>query len=117
MTSVLRATGYEVHASVRVDPADPVFAGHYPGFPVLPGLFVFDHVDHAVRAETGAQLVALDRAKFVRPVRPGDDLRIEATLTPADDGQMLCVATVFTASGVVAEFRSRYRARRSGGES
>jgi 3-hydroxyacyl-[acyl-carrier-protein] dehydratase len=86
--------------TVLVDPVDPVFAGHYPGCPVLPGLYVLDHVDQAVPG----RMIALDRAKFLRPVRPGDELRIDATLS--DDGT--CEATVHTAAGPVAEFRLRY---------
>jgi 3-hydroxyacyl-[acyl-carrier-protein] dehydratase len=109
-------TGQVVRACVHIDPSDPLFAGHYPGFPILPGLYVVDHVDDAVSAETGLYLAALDRAKFVAPVRPGDDLRIEAILT-GNGEDVLCAATVFTDSGVVAELRLRYQATRPGGES
>jgi 3-hydroxyacyl-[acyl-carrier-protein] dehydratase len=97
-----------VTASVQVDPDDPVFDGHYPGFPVLPGVYVIEHVHQAVLAEAGRmRLVALERAKFVRPVRPDDELRIEARLT-ADGDQVQCAATVFTGAGPAAEFRLRY---------
>jgi 3-hydroxyacyl-[acyl-carrier-protein] dehydratase len=92
---------HDVRKTVLVDPADPVFAGHYPGCPVLPGLYLLDHVDQAVAA---GRIVQLDRAKFLRPVRPGDELRINATLSA--DGT--CVATVHTKSGQVAEFRLTY---------
>ncbi|GAB3892785.1 hypothetical protein GCM10029964_068240 [Kibdelosporangium lantanae] len=87
-----------------MDPADPVFAGHYPGCPVLPGLYLLDHVDQAVPA---SKIVQLDRAKFVRPVRPGDELVIDITL----DAGGLCQASVHTKSGLVAEFRLRYEVR------
>ncbi|MFI9008447.1 hypothetical protein ACIGNX_14575 [Actinosynnema sp. NPDC053489] len=89
--------------TVHVDPADPVFAGHYPGFPILPGLFVLDHVRAAL---PGRRVVALDRAKFVRPVFPGDTLTVETTLTDQED-HVRCAATVSTGAGVVAEFRLR----------
>jgi 3-hydroxyacyl-[acyl-carrier-protein] dehydratase len=98
---VASSAGRQAVGTVRVDPADPVFAGHYPGCPVLPGLYVLDHVDQVVAA---GRVVALDRAKFLRPVRPGDELRINATI--GADGT--CVATVHTKSGQVAEFRLRY---------
>lgn len=96
---------HAVSATVHVDPADPVFAGHYPGFPVLPGLYVVEHVHQAVLASlAGIRLAALEKAKFHKPVRPGDRLRIQATVT--DD--LHCAATVSSSAGVVAEVRLRY---------
>lgn len=95
-------------STVLVDPADPVFAGHYPGFPILPGLFVVGHVDAAVRAELpGLRPAALERAKFLRPVFPGDELVIETALTQEED-RVRCAATVSTAAGAVAEIRLSY---------
>ncbi|MEV0677501.1 hypothetical protein AB0I60_13365 [Actinosynnema sp. NPDC050436] len=96
-----------VSALVHVDPADPVFAGHYPGFPILPGLFVVEHVRAALREHVpGMRVVALDRAKFLRPVFPGDDLAIEVVLTREED-RVRCAATASTAAGPVAEFKLR----------
>jgi 3-hydroxyacyl-[acyl-carrier-protein] dehydratase len=103
------ATGLSARASI--DPADPVFAGHYRGFPLLPGLFLVEYVNAAVRAATaaaGIRLVAVERAKFHRPVLPGDELAIEGALA-ADDGGLRCVATVSTVAGPVADMRLRYR--------
>jgi 3-hydroxyacyl-[acyl-carrier-protein] dehydratase len=109
MTSVAEAA-VVVTGTVHVDPDDPVFAGHYPGFPILPGLFVVEHVHAVVRASTalaGLRPTALPRAKFTSPVFPGDDLTVEATLTRGEDG-VRCFASVSTASGPVAEIRLRY---------
>lgn len=103
MTSAAGQSGRTVSATVLVDPADPVFTGHYPGWPILPGLYVLDHVDQVVAA-TDLRMTAVDRARFLRPVRPGDQLRIVADL----GGDGVCVATVETAAGPVAKFRLRY---------
>jgi 3-hydroxyacyl-[acyl-carrier-protein] dehydratase len=100
-----------VSRTVHVDPADPVFAGHYPGFPILPGLFLVDYVHETVA--DGLRAVALDSVRFLQPVFPGDELRIDATLTDRDD-QLCCAATISSRSGVVAEVRLRYPARLGG---
>jgi 3-hydroxyacyl-[acyl-carrier-protein] dehydratase len=98
---------------VQVDPADPVFAGHYPGFPILPGLFVVEHVHAAVRAQVpGLRVTSLQRAKFLRPVFPGDSLTIDTSLTPDGDGVRVS-AVVSSGAGPVAEIKLRY----SGGAS
>jgi beta-hydroxyacyl-ACP dehydratase FabZ len=66
---------------------EPFFLGHFPDFPVMPGVLVIE----AMAQTAGVQvlstiedrhnklvfLVAVDNARFRRPVRPGDQLRIE----------------------------------------
>ncbi|HZN18863.1 MAG TPA: hypothetical protein VFB84_11915 [Micromonosporaceae bacterium] len=44
------APGDPVLAVVRVDPAEPVFAGHYPGFPIFPGVCVVECVHRTALA-------------------------------------------------------------------
>jgi 3-hydroxyacyl-[acyl-carrier-protein] dehydratase len=63
------------------------FAGHFPGFPVMPGVLIVEAM-----AQAGAALImtelpdrekklilfsGIERAKFRKPVLPGDQLRIE----------------------------------------
>jgi 3-hydroxymyristoyl/3-hydroxydecanoyl-(acyl carrier protein) dehydratase len=55
----------------------PVFAGHFPGAPLVPGALLLSLVLEAVRADgETASLVGpqprLAMAKFLHPVRPGD---------------------------------------------
>ena len=66
---------------------EPFFLGHFPDFPVMPGVLVIE----AMAQTAGVQvlstipdrhnklvfLVSVDGARFRRPVRPGDQLRIE----------------------------------------
>ena len=62
---------------------DPVFAGHFPGRPILPGVFQLE------LARVAAELVlqcALDvreirKAKFQRPILPGETVRVELKLS------------------------------------
>ena len=63
--------------SIAVD--HPAFAGHFPGFPVLPGAALLDealkHIVLAHRLDLSRwQLAAV---KFLEPVRPGDRLTLE----------------------------------------
>ncbi len=68
---------------------EPYFQGHFPGAPVMPGVMQLEAM-----AQTGGILLmriggiahiipyfmAIDRAKFRRVVRPGDQMRIEAEI-------------------------------------
>lgn len=106
-----------------VDPDSPLLAGHYPRFPILPGLLLTDCVHaliSATRFSAGRRLAVVNRARFTRPVLPDDVLTISATLTAetgalTDGDTLRCSATVSTQLGKAASIRLRYD-RRSPGE-
>lgn len=68
---------------------EPFFPGHFPGQPVMPGVLIIEAL-----AQTGAvallctadslgkiaYFAGIDKCRFRRPVVPGDQLRLEATL-------------------------------------
>lgn len=69
---------------------EPYFAGHFPERPVMPGVLIIEamaqtaavFVVHTLGAEAEGKLVyfmSVDRARFRKPVEPGDQLRVEVT--------------------------------------
>ncbi len=65
---------------------EPFFAGHFPEFPVMPGVLIIEAMAQVagvlVLKDLGDRqkvvfLASIDQAKFRRPVVPGDQLRIE----------------------------------------
>ncbi len=110
MIELLEHDGAQFSASASADADNPVFEGHYPGFPILPGLFLVEYAHETVRAVLGEPdlwPVAVDRVRFLRPVYPGDELRIEGKLTE-DGGTTLGQVTVHVLGKPVAEIRLRY---------
>ncbi|MDQ2766454.1 MAG: UDP-3-O-acyl-N-acetylglucosamine deacetylase [Gemmatimonadota bacterium] len=69
---------------------EPFFQGHFPGHPVMPGVLIVESMAQVgglmmlANASEAEQLImyftSLDNVKFRRPVKPGDQLRIEVDM-------------------------------------
>jgi 3-hydroxymyristoyl/3-hydroxydecanoyl-(acyl carrier protein) dehydratase len=55
----------------------PVFAGHFPGHPIVPGVLLLAWAQSAIEAQLGRQVQALAEAKFHSPATPNDVLELE----------------------------------------
>jgi 3-hydroxyacyl-[acyl-carrier-protein] dehydratase len=100
---------------------EPHFAGHFPEFPIMPGVLIIEAIAQAgaallltefSAAERASKLMvftSIDDARFRRPVVPGDQLRIEVTVlnwrsnavkmrgVATVDGKLACEATAMCA--------------------
>lgn len=92
---------------------EPFFQGHFPGVPVMPGVLIIESM-----AQVGGCLVfkalperetklvffmGIEKARFRRPVRPGDQLRIEMIITRAKSRVGKLQGKAYVDDQVVAE--------------
>jgi 3-hydroxyacyl-[acyl-carrier-protein] dehydratase len=88
---IVEAKGDESGVGIKnVTMNEPHFMGHFPGRPVMPGVLVIEAMAQTAGAlcaanqdlKTGSNqvlLMTIDKAKFRKPVVPGDQLRLHMT--------------------------------------
>ncbi len=90
---------------------EPFFQGHFPEFPVMPGVLVIEAMAQVggvlVLQGLGSQkavfLASIDSAKFRKPVVPGDQLRIEMKVIKRKSFVVKMAGTATVDGAVVAE--------------
>ncbi len=84
--------GQRIHAVKNVTINEPFFPGHFPHRPVMPGVMILEALAQAAGIlafktagvvpddKSRFYFVGIDGARFRRPVEPGDQLVLKATL-------------------------------------
>ncbi|MFZ1083335.1 MAG: 3-hydroxyacyl-ACP dehydratase FabZ [Terracidiphilus sp.] len=101
--------GVRCVAGLLVDGTNPLFAGHFPARPILPGVLIIEAMAQTAAVMLGAEvpaeaavgglLAAVNRFKFFRPVLPGMQMRIETRmLTRA--GRLACIEGTVSVDGL-----------------
>ncbi len=116
-----RVTCIELHKRIEgyknVSFNEPFFQGHFPGHPVMPGLLIVEAMaqlsgvlafhSHGNKPADGSMyyLAGTDRARFKRPVVPGDrlDMATEILADRRDTMKFACTARVDGALACSAE--------------
>jgi 3-hydroxyacyl-[acyl-carrier-protein] dehydratase len=90
---------------------EPFFQGHFPGHPIMPGVLIIEAM-----AQTGGVLIfskeankgkiplfaAIDKARFKKPVRPGDQLIIKVEILKMLRGVAKAKAEAYVDGNLVA---------------
>jgi 3-hydroxyacyl-[acyl-carrier-protein] dehydratase len=86
----------------RFPATDPVFAGHFPNQPLVPGVFQLEMARLGAEWLTGEQLGVreISKAKFLRPVIPAELVRMNLRLSEAD--RAIGVRATFSVGGQAA---------------
>jgi len=108
-------------ARFTVRDTETVLPGHYPGFPIFPGVCLVEcaHLGAVATAPGGAkdsELAAVESTRFTGPVFPGDRVDIAMGWKQTAAGDWQCRAKLTTQRGDAATVRLRYRPRTTGTE-
>ena len=109
--------GVSITAELDVDPKLPLFAGHFPGHPVLPGVIIMEALAQAAsfcalvgRDEPGVLgfFAGIDKAKFRNQVQPGDTLTLKATITRNSSRMVVADVEALVGDKVAATATQKY---------
>ncbi len=107
--------GKRIRAIKNVSIIEPIFLGHFPNRPVMPGVLMLEALAQAAALlsfETlGIELdedsvyyfAGIDGARFKRPVEPGDQLILDVTLERAKAGIFKFGGKAFVGEELAAE--------------
>lgn len=110
--------GQRIHAIKNVSVNEPFFPGHFPEYPVFPGVLIMEALAQAAAILTFASaseeetkqaaddlylFAGIDNARFKRPVMPGDRLELFAEMTANKRGIYKYKAVAKVDGQVVAE--------------
>jgi 3-hydroxyacyl-[acyl-carrier-protein] dehydratase len=90
--------GYQSGVGIKnVTMNEPLFQGHFPGLPIMPGVTIVEAMAQTAAVMVGTALemadkemkvyfMSIDKCKFRRKVVPGDQLRMNVTTTRGKPG-------------------------------
>ncbi|MCR8547306.1 3-hydroxyacyl-ACP dehydratase FabZ [Salipiger sp. P9] len=88
---VVEIDGYQSAVGIKnVTMNEPHFQGHFPGLPIMPGVTIIEAMAQTSAVMVGVAMdladkdlkvyfMAIDKCKFRRMVKPGDQLRMKLT--------------------------------------
>lgn len=109
----LSEAGDKISAQIFLNKEDPVFEGHFPGNPILPGVCTVQIVRELLEHALGKKLMLIRAGNikylgFISPVTT-PEIQLELVVKNASTGLINCSATVFTRANTLCSFRGEMR--------
>ncbi len=92
---------------------EPFFQGHFPGHPIMPGVLIIEAMAQVgglyalladdIGDDKVTYFVGIDKARFRKPVVPGDVLRMELELHSSRRGIYMFAGKAYVGTALVAQ--------------
>jgi 3-hydroxyacyl-[acyl-carrier-protein] dehydratase len=106
------ATQLKYHAVVSLNASHPIYGGHFPGNPVVPGVCQVQMVKELVEKAVNRVLTLFesDNIKFLSMINPQLNplLEFDILIKPVGDQQFSATATIGSGSSVFLKFKGKF---------
>lgn len=101
-----------LNVSVHIDKSHRVFEGHFPDFPILPGVYLIQMVKDSLNTflPYNYRMKTASTVKYLKPVEPGKDhkLRLEIILTQGEESLLVSASTFMEDETVNFKFKGEF---------
>lgn len=105
-------TESQLNISVQIDEKHRVFEGHFPDFPILPGVYLIQMVKDSLNTflSDNFWMKTASSVKYLKPVEPGKNksLRLEITLTETEDSLLVSASSFLEDETVNFKFKGEF---------
>lgn len=108
----LQAEGDMIKATVHLDAAHPIFKGHFPDQPVLPGVCMMQMVKEAIEAYLGkpTRLLKAGELKFLAIIDPGQTPLVQMEVKiKQEDEQIRAEARLLDGANVLFKLKGIFK--------
>jgi 3-hydroxyacyl-[acyl-carrier-protein] dehydratase len=100
--------GLQAEARKQFGGEEPFFQGHFPGNPIVPGVLLAEAMAQTAGIAIGAPgktflLTAIRAMKFLRPIRPREEIHFRAKRVGETGGLVQCAVEARVEGELVAE--------------
>ncbi|MFO7614935.1 MAG: hypothetical protein R6W71_09880 [Bacteroidales bacterium] len=105
----LKKEGSTITATITLDPGHPVFAGHFPGQPVVPGVFLVEIIASVISQLTGKEMTVKEIAniKFLQMIDPAVDavLLLDGSIVEEENNSLKVSGRIYYEDVDFAKFK------------
>lgn len=95
--NTLESVDDTIHASLKINRRHPIFDGHFPEVPVVPGVCMIQMMKEVIEHHDKAtyNLIEGDNIKFLSVLNPDDHMEVDATIFMEKNNNLSITATLF----------------------
>ena len=107
--NTIKTSGNKIKAQIEINPSHPIFHGHFPAHPLVPGVCMMQMIKEIAESVIGqkTRLVKSDHLKFLSVIDPRVNSSIQADLSYTIDegGEINIVASLLNAEVIFLKFK------------
>ncbi len=114
ITNITKQSENQFHLNLHLDKSHPIFSGHFPGNPIVPGVCLTQMLKEIMEQILQKPLLLSKAAsiKFTAIVNPEEQPELEANLNikPLDDKNTQAELTYFSGNTTFYKFKGTFKA-------